>query len=125
MATDNRIIGYETYTVTTTEYVRADRVTQATVTGTTADDVIVSGPDSGQYATSFRGTIHAGDGNDRVELNSVVMSNYGYSYNDGYQDWGVADHSTSSMAVSNHYDRGLGAWIDLGAGDDVAYGTEA
>lgn len=122
------IVGYNTRTETRTEYSRADEALRQTVVGTGSDDVIRAGSGDGQFVSTFKGSIHTGAGNDRVELNSAVYSPWGGSTSNGNQDWGRVDIAEGalplSLAVFNHFDRGSGAWVDLGVGDDVVFGTD-
>lgn len=118
-----RIVGYETVTYTTMVYGQLDDASVANVRGTSADDQIIAGEGADpRFAAVFRGTIETGAGDDDVTLNSVVMMPGG-SYVNGQIDYGQT--GAGAPGRSNNFIRGAGAWIDLGSGDDIAFGTEA
>lgn len=122
-ASQYRIVGYETVTSTTMVYGQVDDASVANVRGTAADDQIIAGEGADpRFAAVFRGTIETGAGDDAVTLNSVVMMPGG-SYVNGQIDYGQT--GADAPGRSNNFVRGAGAWIDLGSGDDIAFGTEA
>ncbi|WP_140637343.1 carbohydrate-binding domain-containing protein [Methylibium rhizosphaerae] len=126
LRTQPRVVGYETTTYTYTVSVPADSATQMLVSGSDNDDVIVPGqsPDSSRLSL-FRGVIDTGTGNDRVELLSVDAGYWGMQAT-RRDDWSALPAGVPHWyTVSNHHSRGSGAWLDLGAGDDLASGTDA
>ena len=100
----------------------ADTAVQLMLHGTSSADSIRPADSSNGYPTLFRGTIDTGDGNDDVELASG--SNGFFAQRWTTQDWGVVPSTQYWIPVSDHYSRGLGAWIDLGRGDDRATGSD-
>lgn len=105
-----------------------DTATQSIVTGTAGDDVIVqvaSGPiaahSSYPHPALFRGTIDTGAGNDVVKLGSGANTYHPKTWS-RFDDWvSVASGYTLD---SGNYQRGLGAWIDLGSGNDQVSGSD-
>jgi Ca2+-binding RTX toxin-like protein len=119
-----RIVGYETVTETYTVASPADTATQALISGTAGDDVVLpSAGTDGLRPVRFRGAIETGAGDDRVVLNSLYDA-WGMSWASRYSDWSVMPWAAYDGFNTQHYQRGLGAWIDLGDGDDAASGTE-
>jgi Ca2+-binding RTX toxin-like protein len=104
-----------------------DTATQAFVTGTAGDDLIVQAPSSLGYPPLFRGTIEAGDGNDVVILGSGSNSAVPKGFS-RFEDWiGISAAFAGGWSGWTHpdyYQHGLGAWIDLGAGNDTVRGTD-
>jgi Ca2+-binding RTX toxin-like protein len=126
LVTQPRVVGYQTATYSYTVSVPADSATQMLVSGSDGHDVIVPGASSdGSRLSLFRGVIDTGAGNDRVELLSIYASTWGMQAT-RRDDWSVLPAGVRpTWMVSNHYSRGSGAWLDLGAGDDLASGTDA
>ncbi|AMM23268.1 calcium-binding protein [Variovorax sp. PAMC 28711] len=137
-----RIVGYEQRTYTTTAYDYDSAATQSLVSGTVRNDNITLDFEKlgniegggGSYTTvgTFRGTIETGDGSDKITVAGSAFTS-GSNIPIRLQDWGVmnvywplvhGELGHPSNAPMNMVERGLGAWIDMGAGDDEARGTE-
>ncbi|HZY18093.1 MAG TPA: putative Ig domain-containing protein [Ramlibacter sp.] len=114
-----QLVGYQSYPYQKTVTVADDSARQSSVLGTSGDDLIVPGTGNGAQPVLFRGTISTGNGNDQVLLQSGAA---GWSWS-RFQDW-RASESRGQEGAPSDYDRGLGAWLDLGAGDDIATGTD-
>ncbi|WP_281286146.1 carbohydrate-binding domain-containing protein [Methylibium rhizosphaerae] len=123
LTSQRRIVGYETVTETYTVASPADTATQALISGTDGDDVVLPAGTDRSRPARFRGSIETGAGNDRVALNSLYDA-WGTSWATRDSDWSVMPWADYSSFNTQHYQRGLGAWIDLGDGDDAASGTE-
>jgi Ca2+-binding RTX toxin-like protein len=120
----DRIVGYETQTSTSTVSVAADTAFQTLLTGTDGDDVVTPAESADPMRqTVFRGVVETGAGNDSVQFVSARQGPWGDSVT-RYDDWGMLDGGYYNWMVINNRDRGLGAWIDLGDGDDQASGTD-
>lgn len=128
-----RIAGYQLQTqlVTTTSAVAHG--IQQSVVGTAGQDTVtlnwgqVGHPvwEVNSLSGSFRGSIETGAGADIVT--SEGLGSFGVG-----ADWGVIrgvegirEYDGLAYLSIVHADRGLGAWIDGGAGDDLLHGTEA
>jgi len=100
-----RIIGWQQYVHTETVTSYTDTATQMTVHGTDTDDVIQS-----SSSEQFRGIIETGDGNDSINLRT--------------SSWETAVLSMNSAAQNVFAAHGMGAWIDVGNGNDRVQGTD-
>lgn len=121
--TTQKIVGWTTVAVNVTETHAHDTATQAIVTGTAGNDVIVQEPSYWDYPTLFRGTIDTGAGNDVVALGNGTSNFENPETWSRYHDW-VAMAAGFGFGESYLYQRGLGAWIDAGSGDDTVTGTD-
>jgi len=101
-----------------------DTATQAFVTGTAGDDVVIQAASNSVYPSLFRGTINTGAGDDTIILGTGANV-AGAAPWSRFDDWigfqSIATHWQSPLL----YERGLGAWIDAGSGNDSVTGTDA
>ncbi len=127
----SHVVGWEVVRIHSEKFVTNDTAVQAFVTGTAGDDLISPAASSTIYPTLFRGSIDTGAGNDVVSLaNGANSRDPGHSSR--FEDWDAEVPSQygsvypAQPADSNtgYYPRGLGAWIDLGAGDDRVSGSD-
>lgn len=123
-ATETLQVGWTTTTRTETRTVPEDSAIQERIVGTAGDDVVRAGYNEDEFPVLFRGAIETGAGNDQILLNNGSNGATPQT-RDGTQDWGYLDLSRYGYLVSDHYYRGLGAWIDAGEGDDTVLGTDA
>ncbi|MFT3818086.1 MAG: hypothetical protein QM750_10730 [Rubrivivax sp.] len=114
---ERRIVGWESTVETgmSTTFIGATAM-QTTVLGTEdADEVRVGAPING-LGTFFRGSVQTGAGDDVIELSSPDESEW---------DWNPGDaQSDGAGKLQVDHERGLGAWIDAGDGDDTVVGTD-
>ena len=127
-----RIVGYSDVVSSYTVEVASDSALQVRASGSAGSDYIYS-----PYpVVQFRGAISAGAGDDYVYLNNVAQD-WGFNqYHQGLytralgsnEDWAPLRGSNSFYAVPPLYgyrERGLGAWVDAGDGNDFVIGTDA
>jgi len=117
------IIGWETSTYSYTVTTSSDIAQQVQITGTEGSDVVRPASATTRYPVLFRGTIDTGAGDDVIQLGSGSNSYWAGSWS-RYQDWGRVPPEQLMLQSSDWYDRGLGAWIDAGTGDDRVSGTD-
>ena len=128
--TEYRIIGWKSDTTTSTVITTNDIATQTVLAGTAGNDIVLPGAPG----SLFRGAIETGLGNDVVSLQNGGDYGYGLVVKSRFEDWDTQQLSlfgSPSWAPydgyhinSQNYRRGLGAWIDAGAGDDRVDGSD-
>jgi len=120
--TTSKLVGWHTEATPYTTSRSDDSATQAFVTGTSGNDVIVQGTSSNDYPALFRGIIDTGTGDDLVSLgngtNSTLSGPQSWSR---FRDWTAVPSTKVNWGL---YQRGLGAWIDMGSGNDTVSGTD-
>ncbi|MGE4237665.1 putative Ig domain-containing protein [Hydrogenophaga sp.] len=133
---ETRQVGWTTTTRIETVTHAQDSAVQERIVGTQGDDVVR--PDLAQmqvsidqygnetsYPVLFRGSVETGEGNDQILLGSSSNGGGGWTSDWSIErDWGYLDLTHYSGQVSDHYFRGLGAWVDAGEGDDTVMGTD-
>ena len=122
-----RLAGWTATPVEHATLVLSDSATQAVVTGTSGNDVINSGTrdDSGLPAL-FRGSIATGAGDDSVMLGAGRT--WGVESPNRFYDWRPLISDKDYFLIADEFpfdiDHGLGAWIDMGDGNDLVQGTD-
>jgi hypothetical protein len=120
---ESRLTRWQSTAVEHVEIVPHDVATQTVVTGSEDNDIIVPGTWTNGLPALFRGTVSTGAGDDQV-----LMANGGNLPNDRawtrFDEWQTLLPPLPSLLPDSSYARGLGAWIDLGTGDDIAHGTD-
>jgi Ca2+-binding RTX toxin-like protein len=115
------VVGWQTVAQTRSNTRGDDIATQTTIMGTAGADRVVPAPSTTGLPTLFRGAVDTGDGNDVVLFGSGTNGANARVWS-RYEDW--MPSSTFWQTGGAMYERGAGAWIDLGAGDDQATGTD-
>lgn len=122
--TSQRRVGTKATPVYEESVTTNDAATQVTIIGSDGNDLIEPGQQANGNAALFRGSISTGAGADRVLLATGSNSTDAPSWT-RWDDWqGLQSHVQPFVEHTWAYNRGLGAWIDLGEGDDVATGTD-
>lgn len=102
-----------------------DTARQLLVSGSDGDDLIVPALEAGGIPAAFRGTISTGAGDDQVLLGNHGNFEAHWPWEvTRFDDWGIAMNWVQGQQPSSYFERGLGAWIDVGDGDDVVHGTD-
>ena len=101
-----------------------DTATQAFVTGTTGNDVVIQATSNSAYPSLFRGTIDTGAGDDTIILGTGANVAGATSWS-RFDDWVGFESIATHWQLPLLYERGSGAWIDAGSGDDSVTGTDA
>ena len=130
-SSQSQIVGWHSVTTSHATVTTHDTATQAVVTGTTGDDVVTPQLSSVNYPTLFRGAVDTGAGNDMVTLGTGSNTGFAGGWT-RFNDWdtevpslyGSAYPFQTQASNVNNYPRGLGAWIDAGAGDDRVSGSD-
>lgn len=132
VSTKTVISGWNDWKETVVDEVYEDAATQMLVSGTDGNDTILAGEASNSSRPSlFRGAIEAGAGNDLIQLSAGFHgrsafwedeSGEGSRTSDWLPDW--KSIFGSCYWNSEYYERGYGAWIDAGSGDDTVSGSD-
>jgi|GEM_PF-1937287 len=136
--TEYRINGWRSVTTTSTVTTANDVATQTVLQGTAENDIVLAEAHvfrDIELTSLFRGAIETGPGNDVVSLQNGFDHGFGFPVaSSRFEDWETPQlwlYGSPSWAPydgysfsTREYPRGLGAWIDAGAGDDRVDGSD-
>ncbi|MES2936883.1 MAG: putative Ig domain-containing protein [Pseudomonadota bacterium] len=116
-----RLVGWTSEAYEYTRLVTNDTAIQQLITGSAGNDSIGPGSAPNGFSALFRGSVVTGAGDDFVYLatGDNILDAQEWSRFDEWRDTAFVE------AFWTNFGRGRGAWIDLGDGDDAAYGTDA